>query len=124
MGARPIVTLAAELSILGAKWCFLEGGLALLAWTAQRRVGGFEAAVASGGRCYIPCNTLVIWRLVRVVRRGTASATQTAAGGPPPCLVIARDLLCSVKALVLRSTRHPLSNHPNKPLAPLKAEGA
>jgi hypothetical protein len=54
-----------------------------------------------------------------VVRRGTASATQTMTGGPPPCLIVAPDLLCSLKAFALRSTRHPLSNHPHKPLPPM-----
>ena len=54
---------------------------------------------------------------------GTASATQTATGGPPPCHVITLDLLSSAMALALRSTWHPLSNHPNEPLAPKKAVG-
>jgi len=57
-------------------------------------------------------------RSVRVVRRRTATATQTLAGGPPPRLVIAPSLLCPIKVLAPRSTRHPLSNHPNKPRAP------
>ena len=37
-------------------------------------------------------------------------------GGPPPRLVIAPQLLCSAMALALRSTWHPLTNHPNEPL--------
>ena len=45
-------------------------------------------------------------------------------GGPPPRLVIAPHLLCSMKDLAPRSTRRPLSNHPNEPLAPMKAVGA
>ena len=42
-------------------------------------------------------------------------------GGPPPCHVIAPDLFCPAIALALRSTWHPLTNHPNEPQAPLKA---
>jgi hypothetical protein len=45
-------------------------------------------------------------------------------GGPPPCHVIAPDPLFSPMALALRSTWHPLTNHPNEPLAPVKAIGA
>ena len=56
-----------------------------------------------------------------MARRGTASATRTATGGPPPCHVIAPGLLSSAIALAPRSTWHPLTNHPNEPLAPLKA---
>ena len=51
-----------------------------------------------------------------MVRRRTAAATQTAMGGPPPRLVFAPRLLCSIQNLALRSTRRPLSNHPNEPL--------
>jgi len=51
-----------------------------------------------------------------VVRRGTASATQTLTGGPPPALSGAPDLSCPLKALALRLSRAPLSNHPNEPL--------
>jgi hypothetical protein len=43
-------------------------------------------------------------------------------GGPPPCHVIAPGLLCSSVDLARRSTRHPLTNYPNEPLASLKAE--
>ena len=66
----------------------------------------------------------VVGRPVRVVRRRTATATQTATGGPPPRLVIAPHLLCTMKDLALRSTRRPLSNHPNEPLAPVKEVGS
>ena len=66
----------------------------------------------------------VVGRPVRVVRRRTATATQTAMGGPPPRLVIAPHLLCTMKDLALRSTRRPLSNHPNEPLAPVKEVGS
>ncbi len=45
-------------------------------------------------------------------------------GGPSPGLVIAPHLLCPAIDLALRSTRHPLSNHPNEPPAPMKAIGA
>jgi len=41
-------------------------------------------------------------------------------GGPPPCLVIAPHLPCPFVDFALRSTRHPLSNHPNEPLAPTR----
>ncbi|MGB5293355.1 MAG: hypothetical protein WBP34_00245, partial [Thermoanaerobaculia bacterium] len=41
-------------------------------------------------------------------------------GGPPSRLVFAPQLLCSIKDLALRSTRRPLSNHPNEPLAPMR----
>jgi hypothetical protein len=44
--------------------------------------------------------------------------------GPPPCHVIAPDLLCSAMALALRSTWHPLTDHPNEPLAPVRVLGA
>ena len=52
-----------------------------------------------------------------MVRRGTAAATQTTIGGPPPALSGAPDLLCTPKALARRLSRAPLSNHPNEPLA-------
>ena len=58
-----------------------------------------------------------------MVRRRTAAATQTAKGGPPPRLVIAPHRLCPLMVLALRSTRRPLSNHPNEPLGPVKAIG-
>jgi hypothetical protein len=42
-------------------------------------------------------------------------------GGPPPCHAIAPDHPCSSMVLALRLTWHPLTNHPNEPLAPVKA---
>ncbi len=61
--------------------------------------------------------TTTLKRLVRVVRKRTAPAIQTLAGGPPPRLVIAPHLYCPSTVLALRSTRRPLSNHPDRPLA-------
>jgi hypothetical protein len=45
-------------------------------------------------------------------------------GGLPPRHVIAADVRCFAMDLALRSTWHPLTNHPNEPLAPVKAIGA
>ena len=47
---------------------------------------------------------------------GRGQALPYIKGGPPPCHVIAPDLWCSAMALALRSTWHPLTNHPNEPL--------
>ena len=38
-------------------------------------------------------------------------------GGPPPRHVFAPDLLCPLMVHALRSTRRPLTNHPNEPRA-------
>jgi hypothetical protein len=64
-----------------------------------------------------PSSPVAVRRSVRVVRRRTAAATQTLTGRPPPRLVIAPRLLCPIKDLAPRSTRRPLSNHPNGPLS-------
>ena len=55
-----------------------------------------------------------------MARRRTAAATQTMTAWPPLRLVIAPHLLCPIRDLALRSTRRPLSNHPNEPLAPVR----
>jgi len=78
----------------------------------QRDGGGFAGEPLAGSRGGLVGEPLA-------GSRGRGQAPPLHLGWSPPCLIVAPDLLCSLKAFALRSTRHPLSNHPHKPLAPM-----
>ncbi len=61
--------------------------------------------------------TLCSWGPAWVVRRRTASATQTATGGRHLVSSSRPNFRATIKVLALRSTRRPLSNHPDGPLS-------
>ena len=97
----------------------LQGGVP----ARSNRSQGHEAAgpVPAAGSCRLQ-RPSALWRSLRVAlqREDGVGGDQTLTDGPPPRHAFAPNLLRSSKVIATRSTRRPLTDHPNEPLTPVE----